>query len=582
MQRSTSSLAVLALSALAAVTGATEPTRTETHPILGEALVINGEAVSFDEVKRQIVLGPLGVENLRLARLSVFIDQEIKRQVDAGADPAKFQVEKEDVDEAIANAEKQIDELYEGQDLNLPDLYPTQDKAWLDNVTLTQRFNKVFFPDNPNDYPAMTVAALEEGANGGTSLYQHILNDWQMRQDDPSIDPDPVGKAMLAMITNQTVIKYLEKSAEIVNDPDELPQGVAMIVDGVQLKIDDLWEVMKARVTPTEVETAKRWIVNMKLIEQNLKDSGHWIDDQTLEERYNAYTEPYKDSPFNIETIALRFQKFPTVDAYKDYYRITESMRGRIRSDMRNTVERKNGEDIAKEAADKAKRLVSEGNETPVDQLTKELQEEILQDYVDQRWDEQLVRTSATRTSKLAGDARVQVDVILLSAYDFARKRWIENGWEEAEKRTKALMTQLENGLSWKDAVEQFSDFYDAPVPTNQTSELTLNNKGRFRAIARNDLMKRLEESAFSAFVYGESLTDAIFFDIPVGDIQAPVRGPYGYYVVKLFSRGGPKRMLDIENPDHRELIEQDFVATRLERFVRTLVENNEILGIRG
>ena len=556
----------------------------ETHPILGEQLVINGEKIPFEEIKRQIVFGPLGIEPLRLSRLRIFIEEEEKRQIADGADPKKFQIEQSDVDTAIADAEKQIDELYEGQEVNLENLYPTKDEAWLDNVKLTQRFNRVFLPENPNDYPPITIDALEEGMDqsGQTSLYTHLLNDWQMRQDDPDLPPDPVGKAMLAMITNQTVIKYLEKSSETVSDLSKLPEGVAMQVNGQNLMIEDLWNTMKARVTHTEVETAKRWIVNMKLIEKTLKQGGHWLDDETFQKRYDDYTAPYKDSPFSIETIALRFQKFPTVDAYKSYFRISESMKSKIRSDMRNAVVRKHGEDIENEAKSKAERLVAEGNDKSVADLHTELKEEITQDYVDQRWDENLVRTSATRTSKLAGDARIQVDIIMVSAYDFALKRWKEGGWEEAEKRTKALVQGLANGLSWKDAVEQYSDFYDPPIPTNQTSEFTLNNKGRFRAIARNDLMKRLEESTFSGFVFGESLTDNSFSDIPVGKVQDPIRGPYGYYVVKLYSRGGPKRMLDFENADHRELIEQDFVAMRLERFVRNLVENNEILGIQG
>src|SRR6185503_1308721 len=165
-------------------------------------------------------------------------------------------------------------------------------------------------------------------------------------------------------------------------------------------------------------------------------------------------------------------------------------------------------------------------------------------------------------------DARIQADIILVSAYDFAHKRWKENGWEEAEKRTKQMMQELAGDLAWKDAVEKYSDFYDVPVPTDQASQFTLNNKGRFRSLARNELMKRLDESVYSCFVAGESLTDYIFFDLPVNQIQEPIKGPFGYYLTKVYSRGGPKRMLDLENPDHRELIEQDFVAQRVEQLV--------------
>lgn len=559
---------------------AQETAKPATDPVLGDPLVINGDVVPTAEIKRQIIFGPLGVEILRLQRLKIFVEQEIAREVEAGADPAKFQVAQSDIDNAIAEAKKQIDQVYAGQDVELDQLYPTTDPSWLENVKLTQQFNRVFLPDNPHDFPQTTIDALEAGAQEGASLYTHMINDWDTRQGSPAAETDPVGKAMLAMITNQTVIKHLESTADIVDDKDRLPAGVAMRVNGVDMMIDDLWQRILPRLTDHEVEMAKRWIVNTRLLEEGLRESGHWLSDEQFEEAYEAYTAPYKDSPFSIESIAVRFQKFPTVEAYKSYYRISESMKGRIRYDMRNAIERKDGEDMHAEARAKAERLVAEGNTENVDELERQLYEELLQDKVDQRWDEQLVRTSATRTSRLAGDARIQADIILVSAYDFARKRWKENGWEEAEARTKRLVKDLADNLPWNDAVERYSDFYDAPVPTGQASQVSLNNKGRFRSIARNELMKRLEESVYSGFVFGETLTDYIFFEMPVGPIQDPIKGPYGYYVTKLYTRGGPKRMLDFENPDHRDLIEQDFVALKVQQYLGRLIEENEVYGI--
>lgn len=554
--------------------------KPEPHPILGDPLVINGETIPTEEIKRQIVFGPLGVEILRLERLKIFVEQEIAREVEAGADPKKFQVEQADIDFAIAEAKKQIDEVYAGQDVLLDELYPTTDPAWLENVKLTQQFNRVFLPDNPHEFPQVTIDALEAGAQEGGSLYTHMVNEWDTRQGSADAAQDPVGKAMLAMITNQTVIKHLESSADIVSDPAKLPAGVAMRVNGVDMKIDDLWQKVLPRLTEREVEMAKRWIVNTRLLEEGLRSSGHWLSDEAFEKAYEAYTAPYKDSPFSIESIAVRFQKFPTVEAYQTYYRISESMKGRIRYDMRNAIERKDGEEMRAESRAKAERLVAEGNTEGVDKLEQQLYEELLQDRVDQRWDEQLVRTSATRTSRLAGDARVQADIILVSAYDFGLKRWKQNGWEEAEARTKRLVQDLADNLPWNDAVERYSDFYDAPIPTGQTAQVTLNNKGRFRSIARNELMKRLEESVYSGFLFGETLTDYIFFDMPVGPIQDPIKGPYGYYVAKLYTRGGPKRMLDFENADHRDLIEQDFVALRVQEYLGRLIEENEVYGI--
>ncbi len=587
------SLVALAVAPLAlAVGAAAQDGAPARDPLLGDPLVINGETVPFDAVKRQIVFGPAGIETMRLTRLRIFIDEQIEALKKAGAPPARYTLEQADVDKAMADAEKQVDEMYKGQEIDLANLYPTRDPNWLENVRLTQLFNRIFLPENPHEYPQVTIDALSSGPTGApaspadpaataqASLYTHIVQDYDQRQADPSLPPDPVGKTMLAMITSQTVVKHLENSAQIVSDPGKLPEGVVMRVNGKDIKTDDLWAKLQSRVSPRDVDMAKRWIVNTRLLEGSLRESGHWLDDAAYQKAYDEYTEPYKSSPFSIESVAVRFQKFPTVDAYKTYFRIMESMKGRIRHDMREVIVRKDGEQLRAEARAKAERLVAEGNQQDVDTLEQELFEEAVQDSVDKRWDEQLVRTQATRTSKLAGDAKIQCDILLVSAYDFVNKKWKENGWEEAEKRTQEIVKELAGDLSWKDAVQRYSDFYDGPVPTEQAATAELNNKGQFRSINRNELMKRLDESVYSGFVFGETLTDTIFFDMPVGEIQEPIKGPYGYYIVRLYTRGGPKRMLDYQNPDQRELIEQDFVALRAEALVRSLISENEIYGI--
>jgi len=554
-------------------------------PLLGPPLVINGERVSDAEIRRQVVLGSKGRSLLDYSKLRVFIEEEIERRVAAGADRASITVSQADVDKAINDAEEHVQNTY-GDELSLSQLYPTEDELWQEQVTLTQAFSRLFLPDNPDEFPPLTLEALRSTSTG-EKMIEHLKADYE-RMQQPGEEPDPIGQTMVKMLLNQSVMKHLEDSSEIVSG-DALPVEVALRVNGKDILVDDMWRKLYHRIGPTDVEAAKRWIANVRLAKADLKASGHWISDEEDERIYQEYAAPYEGSPFSIEAVARKFQKFPTQDAFREYFRISESYRRRLRDDLRSAVLEKHEEEIDTEARAKLDKIVADRKESgetmeqSPEELFAEIREDTVEDWVDERYTNQLMRVSATRTSRLAGDANVKADIILLSAYDFVKQTWKENGWAEARERCLAVVEELEGGLPWKQAVEKYSEFYDQPMPPGASEpedQQVLKDKGRFRAVTRNQLMKLLDESVYSAFVYHESVTDFVFFDLKAGTVGDPIRGPFGWYIPRLHVRGAPRRVLEVNDPSYRELIEQDFLQMRLNKYVQQLYAENEIEGL--
>lgn len=576
-------LALLGPVALAA----TEPVQGDD--VFGEPLIINGDKVPVAEIRREIVLGPLGIEPIQYEKLRIHIQEEIDRRVAEGADPKDFVVTDEEIKDALAEAEAQAKQQFDG---SLEDVYPTEDEAWKENVRLTQQFTKIFLPENPYEYPQVTQDALTQGENGA-GLLDHLKKDWDRMQQEieetGTATPDPVGQTMVKMIVNQTVLKHLDATSVI--ESEGLPDNVAMRVNGKDITVDRIWDKIEDRVTEFEVRQAKKWIVNTRLAEKALTEAGSWIPDDEIARIYDEYAEPYKGSPFSIEAVALKFQKFPTVEAYKEFFQVSRSYKKHLWEEMRENTIEKSADEIAERARAKQQEVLAdreanpqEGAEQSPEELYDEIYEELLDERIQKKYDLALTRTSAKRTSRLAGDAKLQVDIILLSAYDFVGKRWLDDGWEEAQAKALQVAQELKDGLPWKEAVEKYSEFYDPPQGAIQLESSEgrqiRKDKGRFRAVTRNELMKHLGESVYTTFLDNESITDYLFFEAPVGQIQDPMKGPYGWYIPRVFVRGSPSRYLDVENPSHRELIEQDFVEERMNKWLKAVIANNKVEGL--
>lgn len=495
-------------------------------PILGQPLVINGEVVPFEEVKKQICLGAFGNAALSDARIAIFIAEEQKRLKDAGAPPERMELQPNEVEDYLATLEKNIKAEFPEGGYTMADYYKglaTDDPR--KKFETQMLFSKLYMPDDPALFPPLSLEAILKNA-GGQEILDYYKQLYDQRQTTPGAPRDPDEYQFDAVVMQQ-IVSHLTESATIERDP---APGILCRINGVDVKTDDIWACIQARVTKTEVLLAKQWIVNMFVLKKAFVDAGAWMSDEEADAAYFAHVDPYRDSIFNLERVAVMVKQFPSVEYYKQYRRMYECF-ARLKAPSK----------------------------------------------------EELAKHAEYRSNKVIGQVSVDVDVLLCSAFDFKTNSWKENGWVEAGNRMKDVLNLLiEEQRPWDEMVEKYSDFYEPPVPVSQrgSSEPDPFRRGRFRNIQRNVLIAKLGESDYRSFLSGRCITDFIFFDQEVGTLGDPMAGPWGWYMPRLLRRTKAPKRITMEQETLDALVLDDYITTQLNAFTQEQIRKNEVYGL--
>jgi hypothetical protein len=513
---------------------AAETERSPADPILGAPLVIHDVVVPFAEIKKAIVLGGRGQTVLGLAKLQVWADEEVARRMAAGAEAVV--VTDEDVEEAIQEQEAQLKDEYPNGEVTLRDLVPEPEKLH-DRLKTIELFNRLFLPEDPSEFPQITIDALS-----ATDVGQALLK--ELQGTDKAQETEEVQGAELQGVEVQNsgrnpllegvlfeeVMKYLEATSDVVEGED-LPVELALRVNGKDVCVEDLWTEIAPTISEVDVRKAKQWIVNMRLLREDLERAGLWLTPEQALAKYKEHSDPYVGGMLSQENIALAFKKFPSLRAYRDFRHAYDSFRQKIQSEL-----------------------------TP----------ENLKAFADRR------------TRALIGQCLVDVDVILLSAYDFKGQRWKPDGWAEARRRAQETSKAIAaDPAQWDQILDANSDFYDQPIAASQQGqEIERNNKGRFRGRTRNPLMSALEESEYWNFLNGKTITDFVCFEQTVGTIANPIRGPYGYYIPRLLRRTSAPPSATLSEEDLLEMADQDYTMYRMTEYAQELIRKNEVYGL--
>ncbi|MSR61309.1 MAG: hypothetical protein EXS08_02515 [Planctomycetes bacterium] len=492
--------------------------------LLGRPLVINGKIVPFEEIKRQVCLGPDGVGEIEAFKLMIFVAEEKKRRTDAGA---QAELSAEEFDEYMKDIEAELKAEYpEGQvgmDELMNSLATKDPKA---KLKANREFEKLFLPDDPAQFPPLTMDAilLQEGGEG---VLEYFKTSFEEKLKNGKSTKKNMGERQFDSAILQQVLQHLLSTASIQNAP---AAGVLCRVNGVDILIDDVWNEIKPSVTTMEVRDAKQWIVNSTLMREAFEKAGVWPSDEEAEAAYHLHSDPYAGSIFSQERIAVVIKRFPSVERYKEYRRMYEG-------------------------------LLKLKPPSP----------------------EELQKHAEFRTNKVIGQVTVDVDVLLCSAFDFKANSWKENGWVDAEKRMKDVLSLLvEEQQPWDVLVEKYSDFYEQPTPLSQRGQEDPNQpkKGRFRNFQRNNLLTQLGESEYWLFLNGTSITDFIFFEQEVQTLGQPMRGPVGWYLPRLMRRTKPPQRLNMDEGTMRDVLLDDYITWHLAQFAQELIQKNEVYGL--
>jgi hypothetical protein len=494
--------------------------------VLGRPLVIDGAVVPFEEIKKQVCLGAIGVPEITLARTQIFIEEERQRLTESGATPDRLDLPNAEVDVYLTSVENNLKEEYPEGEVSMQDLFNSLATNEPKQKLYTQMlFAKLFLPDNPALFPPIALEAILKDQGGQITL-DHYKSLWEEAQATGQ-NPRDMGETTFDQLVLQQILNHLNAVASIVPDP---APGVLYRVNGVDIKVDEIWSQVRDRVTTMDVLAAKQWIVNTTLLKKALTAAGAWLTDEEADAAYHAHSDPYKSSIFSVESLAVSLKAFPSVERFTQYQHIQDSF-ARMR---------------APSAAE-------------------------LEDF------------GKSRSYKIVGQVSVDADVILCSAWDFKANCWKENGWVEAENRMRDVVRLLiEEQRPWDELVEKYSDYYEPPTPKSKRGQANpkRQTKGRFRNIQRNALLRELGESDYQMFLTGSSVTDFIFFEQEVGSLGQPVRGPLGWYLPRLIRRTKPPARIPMDEPTLKDLVLDDYLTTKLNSFAQELIAKSEVYGL--
>jgi hypothetical protein len=492
-------------------------------PVLGEPLILDGAVVPFDQVRREICLGPLGQSEIADERTQIFVAEERQRRVQEGKSEG-LTVPTIEIDDYLQTIEEGIKQEYPDGSVSMEDYYAELNTADPRAKIQNQMdFALLFLPDNPADFPPVTLEAILKTPAG-----QAILDQYKQAFDpatgkrNTEYGTDQIDTAILGQI-----LTHLMEVASITADP---APGILYRVNGVDIPLDTIWNRIAPRVTPESVLSAKQWIARTTLLEKAFKEANAWLTDEEAYIAYHAHSDPYKDSMFSMERIAIMLKNFPSIERYKHHRRLTDCF----------------------------KRLRNPSNE-------------------------ELAEYAKKRTNKVLGQVSLDVDIILCSAYDFRLNRWIPGGWEQAEERMKEVVRLLvEEQRPWEEVLEKHSEFYERPVGQSQQGLQEPAPKGRFRDMQRNTLIGHLGETDYGIFLTGNCVTDYVFFEQEVGTIAPqPLRGPFGWYLPRLLRRTKPPARIPMDEGTMRDLILDDYLTTEMNRFADELVQKIVVYGLQ-
>ncbi len=483
---------------------------------IGELLApiqVNGETVDPLTLKRQAVY-IAGSKLLELKIADFFIEEYKKEAIENGRDPKEFEIDEQEVVDALSGV---LDEFLK-QNPGVPfwDVVRSQlgltKEMYLLQFKQGKLFDRIFFPGAPKDWPAVTKEAVmgQGGANGAQFLEQLE----KMAAVDEEGNARPLPDFWLVLM-RQFVNKQLRSWSEIRYGSQGLDSEFVIEVNGETWKTEDAFESVKSGLYLKDFENAVQEIVIREALRQELEKNDSYISDETFEERFNAYREPFDATPFNTEVIAMQFKGYPSMEAFRTRWRLISSFTDLI-------ADRTNKETLAKHAEDHA----------------------------------QFLRGGS-----------VGLDVIPFLAKDARTGVWIADGMSKAEERATAAFQSIESGeKTFEEVLAERGEFF-----AND------EDKGRLGLKPLNQIRQYLRETEFTDLIKGYAISRQAFFNYPIGKVVGPLRGVDSCYLVRVNVKTPPRKALNLDKKEDYDLIKEDFIATEFLKWSNEVLKNTTV-----
>ncbi len=476
------------------------------------------DGLSFAEAYKRTLIYHFGATQVFQRKMGMLLDAEVARRKARGEDLSWIRTDDAKVDARIQAGIEQLKKSDPDKDFwEVLGALGYDKESYRKEVRRAILLEELFFPADPDRWPADAKEIY--GTGGKDSVYQTFVVDQlkRMREAKAKEEDYKIDDTLKEMLLRPTIQEWLMSQAEIREPFDGLPEGVALQVGGQPVATGDLLARILPRIGPVERERAARWVETVWTLGAELKRRGLLLSPQETLQIIEEEKKDYVDSPISYEQVVIEFQGFPTMEAYREFYRLRMSFRKSLPDPV------------------------------PLEDL----------------------RANLEKRRAYFADGKVDAEAILCSAMNRDTGTFPRTGdpFAEAEKRIRAAAAELQAGGGWAQVREKYSDYkpLDPKAPQGAPQE----NKGRFGPTRRNPLFDFIGENDYTTFLLGPSFGDALFFDAEPGRVYGPVRGPLGWYLYRVNGRQPPHLEIDLEkNERHRFLVEDDYLTLKFNRFV--------------
>lgn len=474
-----------------------------------QPMSVNGEEVTPDRFRREAIylVGAKAVE-AKIAEL--FVQQQIKEAIAAGRDPEEFQISDQEVMNDVAGVVENFRREYPGVEFwqAIRAQFGLDREQFLAQRKQTKLFDKVFFPGPATEWPLVTREAIMASASGGDGK-QFWENIEKASVDPESGEPRELPAFWLQLCRNW-VIKQLKEWADIRYPADGLDPQYALAVNDDEWTTEAAFAQVETGLYSQDLERAVAEVVLREALKQALVAAGAYLDDATFKAEFDEYRKPYDDTPFTTEVIATAFKGYPSLEAFRQRWRLIRSFEKMIEA---------------------------------------EINDDTLQAHAD-------------RFAGFFADGQVNVDVIQFYGRDVKTGAWAPNGMVEAEQRARDAMKAIEGGAKFDDVLRERGEYY-----------ATDKEKGRLGSKPLNQLRQALRESEFTDLLHGYSLGNRLFYDVQPGEVIGPVRGTDAWFIARVNSRTPPRQQVSIADERTRELVKQDYVNHRFLEWANEVID---------
>ena len=475
---------------------------------------VNGEALTVDQFRREAIY-LVGAKQLQGKIAEFLLQEQVDEQVQGGRDPKEFEISEE---ELIADLKASVEEFRRAN----PNVdfwqavraqYGLEREQFLYQQRQTKLFDRAFFPGAAEKWPLVTREAImsSTGSGDGKQFWDNLVK----ASVDPATGQSRALPPFWMHLCRGWVTKQLQKWSDVRYASDGIPAEVCLSVNGRNWSTADAYREIESGLFLQDLERAVGEVAIRKALTQELQKTGHLLDDETFRAEFDTYRKQYDDTPFNTEIIATAFKGYPSIEAFRQRWRLIRSFEKMIEADMN---------DMAK------------------------------------------LQSHANAFAAFFSDGQTNVDVIQFMARDITTGAWVPGGLAAAQQRAEAAMKEIEGGAEFDAVMREKGEFY-----AND------KEKGHLGSKSLNQIRQSLRESEFTDVLMGYSVAAHLFYDAAPGTVVGPLRGPDAWYIARINSRIPVRANVDLTQERTKELARQDYVNWRFLKWANEVVARSTI-----